>query len=175
MNNDHITAEHLNGGAPTNGRRSVGQEATALAWTGMPEPDFAIALERDESGAAALVLSGELDLYRAPEVERGLAELVGPERGAALGEAAVGGHSSGGDQAAHVGRGSLVVDLCSVTFIDSTTLALLLAASRRQQARGGELLLLVGPRTPMTAFRATGFDRLLAIRVVSEPSRTGAA
>jgi hypothetical protein len=65
----------------------------------------------------------------------------------------------------------VAVDLRSVTFIDSTTLAMLLAASRRQEARGGELLVLVGPQTPMTAFEVTGFDRLLAIRRVDDMSR----
>jgi anti-anti-sigma factor len=97
-----------------------------------------------------LVLAGELDLYRAPDVERALAEAGGPS-------------PDGGEIPAEAVR-HLAVDLRSVTFIDSTTLALLLAASRRQQAQGGELLILVGPQTPTTAFEVTGFDRLLAIR-----------
>ena len=46
-----------------------------------------------------------------------------------------------------------------VTFIDSTTLLLLLGANRRQHAQGGQLLVLVGPTTPMTAFEATRVDR----------------
>jgi anti-anti-sigma factor len=69
----------------------------------------------------------------------------------------------------------LSVDLRSVTFIDSTTLALLLSASRRQHVRGGELLVLVGPQTPMTGFEVTGLDRLLAIRRVENDPREGAA
>jgi anti-anti-sigma regulatory factor len=60
-----------------------------------------------------------------------------------------------------------------VTFIDSATLVLLLGASRRQQAQGGQLLVLVGPQTPMTAFEATGFDRLLAIRRLDDEPRNG--
>jgi hypothetical protein len=58
-----------------------------------------------------------------------------------------------------------------VSFIDVRTLGLLLGASRRQQAHGGELLVLVGPQTPMTAFEATGFDRLLAIRRLDDERR----
>jgi anti-anti-sigma factor len=69
----------------------------------------------------------------------------------------------------------LAVDLRSVTFIDLTTLALLLAASRHQQARGGKLLVLVGPQTPMTAFQVTGFDCLLAIRRGDDHPRDSAA
>jgi len=96
--------------------------------------DFSLALERDGSDSAVLVLAGELDVYRAPAIESALAEAR-----------------------------DLTVDLRLVTFIDARTLGLLLAASRRRQAQGGQLLVLVGPQTPMTAFEATGFDRLLAI------------
>lgn len=170
MKNDYARVE-LNGGASTNGRPAA-LTAAAQARIVRSEPDFAIALERDESGAAVLFLSGELDLYRAQAIQQGLAELTGSEPAAALGDGAAGG--SGGEEVAP-GSGSLVVDLCSVTFIDSTTLALLLAASRRHLARGGELVVRVGPETPMTAFEVTGFDRLLAIRVVTERPEAGAA
>ena len=104
--------------------------------------DFSLALERDGSETAVLVLAGELDLFRAPAIEDALAEVR-----------------------------HLTVDLRLVTFIDSTTLDLLLGASRRQQAQGGQLLVLVGPQTPMTAFEATGFDRLLAIRRLDDEPR----
>ena len=107
--------------------------------------DFALALERDGSETAVLVLAGELDLYRAPAIEDALAEAIEPKLGS--------------DRVRH-----LAVDLRLVTFIDSTTLLLLLGGSRRQHAEGGHLLVLVGPQTPMTAFEAAGFDRLLAIR-----------
>ena len=99
------------------------------------QDDFSLALERYGSESAVLVLTGELDLFRAPAIEDALAEVR-----------------------------HLTVDLRMVTFIDVTTLVLLLGASRRQLAHGGELLVLVGPQTPMTAFEATGLDRLLAIR-----------
>ena len=106
--------------------------------------DFALALER-HGETAVLVLAGELDLYRAPAIKDALAEAIGPKR-------------------------HLAVDLRLVTFMDSTTLTLLLAASRRQ---GGRLSILVGPQTPMTAFEATGFDRLLAISRLDDEPRNG--
>ena len=119
--------------------------------------DFGLAIGREASGAAVLVLSGELDLYRAPDIEDGLAQLIGtgPDGGPCEGRP--------GEDARR-----LAVDLRSVTFIDSTTLGLLLEATRRHQARHGKLLVLVGPQTPMRAFQATGFDRLLAIRLVND-------
>ena len=104
--------------------------------------DFSLALERDGSESAVLVLAGELDLFRAPAIADALAEVR-----------------------------HLTVDLRLVTFIDATTLALLLSASRRQQAHAGELIVLVGPQTPMTAFEATGFDRLLAIKRLDDEPR----
>ncbi|HSD10849.1 MAG TPA: STAS domain-containing protein [Candidatus Binatia bacterium] len=116
--------------------------------------DFALILERDGSETAVLVLAGELDLYRAPAIEGALAKAIAPKLGS--------------DRVHH-----LTVDLRLVTFIDSTTLLLLLGASRRQQAEGGHLLVLVGPQTPMTAFEAVGFDRLLAItRSDDEPGNS---
>ena len=133
-------------------------------------PDFTLALVRDGSGAAVLVLSGELDLYRAPEIEEGLAELIdgGRDVGASNG-------SSDGARSDDEDGRRVAVDLRQVNFLDSTTLALLLDASRRAQARQGELLVLVGPQTPMTAFEVTGFDRLLALRLVDEDGSDGAA
>lgn len=107
-------------------------------------PDFELVLTRRMGGTTVLALAGELDLYRGPELERALAEAAEPELRARR----------------------VVVDLRAVTFLDSSTLGLLLAANGRQQARGGELLILVGPHTPRTPFEVTGFDRLLTIKHV---------
>jgi anti-anti-sigma factor len=120
----------------------VGALESGLPQARTVQRDFSLALERYGSESAVLVLAGELDLFRAPAIEDALAEVH-----------------------------HLTVDLRMVTFIDVTTLVLLLGASRRQEARGGQLLVLVGPQTPMTAFEATGFDRLLAIRRVDDEQR----
>jgi anti-anti-sigma regulatory factor len=129
----------------------------------MPPRDFGLALERLTSATTLLVLAGELDLYRAPEIEDALAQAIEPDRasdprGGSCGPLSADGWRGRGEKAT-----CLVVDLRSVTFLDSSTLAVLLAASERQRARRGELLVLVGPETPTTAFEVTGFDRLLAI------------
>lgn len=130
-------------------------------------PDFELTLTRRAGGTTVLALAGELDLYRAPELERALAEAVEPDaaregRGNGLVLPTFGGYVS----YQRVRR--VVVDLRAVTFLDSTTLALLLAASVRQQARGDDLLVLVGPHTPTAPFEVTGFDRLLAIKQVRD-------
>ena len=133
----------------------------------MPAPDFALTMKHRAGGTTVLVLAGELDLYRAPEIERALADAIEPE-------VAQDGH---GNRALFPAFGRhvsdprvrrVVVDLRAVTFLDSSTLALLLAASGRQRARGGYLLVLLGPHTPTTAFEATGFDCHLTIKQVRD-------
>ena len=128
--------------------------------------DFALALERDGSETAVLFLAGELDLYRAPAIEDALAEAIGTKLDGDRCHPPAEDAQGLEEEVRH-----LVVDLRLVTFIDSTTLALLLGASRGQHAQGGQLLVLVGPQTPMTAFEATGFDRLLAIRRLDDEPR----
>ena len=153
---------------PTGGREKAWPQ-TAAAGPG----DFSLALERDGE-TTVLSLAGELDLYRAPAIKDALAEATRPtldsER---CHKPSVGAPTQSAEGAQGLDRGvrDLALDLRLVTFIDSTTLVLLLGASRRQQAHGGQLLVLVGPQTPMTAFEATGFDRLLAIRRLDDEPR----
>jgi anti-anti-sigma regulatory factor len=133
--------------------------------------DFALALERRSRTTAVLVLAGELDLCRAPDVEEALSEAIGLKPRNAPRESMPAGQAADGGEIAAEEVRHLAVDLRSVTFIDSTALALMLAASRHQQARGGELLVLVGPKTPMTAFQVTGIDRLLTISPADDDRR----
>jgi anti-anti-sigma regulatory factor len=151
---------------------TAGPQARAAAG---PVHDFALALKQDGRGTAVLILGGELDLYRAPEIEDALARAIGPLPDSDRWEPTFDGRSGDDPQIPGQKVRRVAVDLCSVTFIDSTTLALLLAASRHQHAQGGELLVLVGPQTPMSAFEVTGIDRLLAIRRVEDDQGKGAA
>lgn len=132
----------------------------------VPASDFALAVERLGNGGAVLVLAGELDLYRAPEIEQALSRATEAERDGERHGQTCGAPPAGDAPGSSKGVRRVAVDLRSVTFLDSTTLLLLLEASQRQRARGGELLILVGPQTPTTAFEVTGFDRLLTIRRV---------
>lgn len=171
MSNEQIDTAPTEVGAASEGSAGARERASSQGGTAGPS-DFALALERDGSETAVLVLAGELDLYRAPAIEEALAEAIGSELDSDRCHKPLLGvppaeHAQGLDAKVR----HLTVDLRLVTFIDSTTLALLLAASRRQHAQGGQLLVLVGPQTPMTAFEVTGFDRLLAIsRMDDDPS-----
>jgi anti-anti-sigma regulatory factor len=168
MNNQQIETAAPEVGAAS-GSSAGGRESAGTAGPG----DFTLAFERDGSETAVLVLAGELDLYRAPAIEGALAEAIGLELNSDRYHKPFLGVPPAADAHGLDGKvRHLTVDLCLVTFIDSTTLALLLAASRRQRAQGGQLLVLVGPRTPMTAFEVTGFDRLLAIRRLDDDPAT---
>jgi anti-anti-sigma regulatory factor len=151
------------------GARESGSPQAVTAGPG----DFALALERDGSETAVLVLAGELDLYRAPAIEEALAEAIGSKLdGDRCHEPLLDGDQGEQAQGLHANVRHLAVDLRLVTFIDGTALALLLAASRRQHEQEGQLLVLVGPQTPMTAFEVTGLDRLLEIRRLNDDPST---
>jgi anti-sigma B factor antagonist len=100
------------------------------------EVDFQITIEAEQDGTSVVALAGEVDLYRVPAVEESLAAAEG---------------------------GRVVVDLRGVTFLDSATLALLVSEQRRLRKSGRELIVRVGPQTPMAVFAVSGFDRVLRI------------
>jgi anti-anti-sigma factor len=163
MRNEPIDTRPPEVAAPSWKSGRARQSASPQA--GADEPgDFALALERDGSDTAVLVIAGELDLYRAPAINDALAAATGPKLDSdRCHKPLLGAPRSESAQGTDGEVRHLAVDLRLVTFIDSTTLDLLVAARRRQHAQGGQLHVLVGPQTPMTAFEATGFDRLFAI------------
>ena len=104
--------------------------------------DFALTTRTQDDGSTLVEVTGELDLHRVPELADAL-------RAAA---------------------GCVVVDLREVTFLDSTTLALLVREHRRLQSAGQELTVLVGKQTPTTVFAISGMDRILTIQSAEGPS-----
>ena len=105
------------------------------------EVEFSITTRVEADGSTLVALTGELDLHRIPALAVAL-------------EAAT---------------GTIVVDLQAVTFLDSTTLALLVQEHRRLRSAGHELIVIVGEHTPTTVFTVTGFDRILTIRPAGQP------
>ena len=101
--------------------------------------DFAITEERSPTGTVVLAVSGEADLHDAPEL-RGVIRAV-LDRGVA----------------------SLVIDLTAVTFVDSTTLGVLLATSRRMTEEDGNLRVVIRSREIRRLFELTLLDRVIAI------------
>jgi anti-sigma B factor antagonist len=100
-----------------------------------------LTLERDKVGAATYVVavSGEADLYTAPQLKHELHALV------------------------DAGATALVVDLTNTTFIDSTTLGVLLSALRRIRPNGGDIALVCSDRNVRRIFDITMLDRVFTI------------
>ena len=84
-------------------------------------------------------LSGEVDLYTAPEFKQQLLEVI--EQG---------------------GR-DVIVDLSNTTFIDSTTLGVLVGGVKRLRTNEGQLSLVCSDRNITKIFEITGLDRVFAI------------
>ena len=102
--------------------------------------NFNLSSEKLESGADYVVsLGGEVDLYTAPELKQELHRLVGE------------------------GATRIVIDMSETTFIDSTTLGVLLSVVKRVRPEGGSVVLVCPDRNVKRIFEITLLDRVFAI------------
>jgi anti-sigma B factor antagonist len=90
-------------------------------------------------GVATVAVAGEVDLYTAPALKRAIGELI--------------------DQGAR----NVLVDLSRTTFIDSTTLGVLMGAVKRLRPAGGELAIACSDPNVRKIFAITLLDRIFAI------------
>lgn len=107
---------------------------------------FSIQSQPIGTDAHVVALAGEVDLYTAPELKGRLVELI--ERG---------------DR-------RLIVDFTEATFIDSTTLGVLLGAVKRLHPHDGQMALVVSDRAIVKVFEVTGLDKVFDLH----PDRPGA-
>ena len=84
-------------------------------------------------------LGGEVDLYTAPEFKERLVQVI------------------------EDGKKQLVVDLSKATFIDSTTLGVLVGGVKRLRPTGGSLSLVCTDQNITKIFEITGLDRVFTI------------
>ena len=105
------------------------------------EVEFSVTSVQTGEGVWAVAVGGELDLYTAPEVRDELAAL--PED-----------------------AGDVVVDLTTMTFVDSAGIAALLVAARRLRACGGTMTLVVDDPRVLRVLEVTGLDRYFEVRRV---------
>jgi len=97
-------------------------------------------------------LGGEVDLYTAPEFKERMVELI------------------------ESGKKQIVVDLSKATFIDSTTLGVLVGGVKRLRTAGGQLALVCSDRNITKIFEITGLDRVFTIHPTREAAvGTGSA
>jgi len=101
--------------------------------------NFDIKTEQLGDDAYVISLAGEVDLYTAPEFKQQLLEVIG----------------QGGKQ--------VIVDFTNTTFIDSTTLGVLLSVVKRVRPEGGAVVLVCPDRNVKRIFEITLLDRVFTI------------
>jgi len=101
--------------------------------------NFDIRTDRIDDSSYVISLSGEVDLYTAPEFKQQLLEVIGQ------------------------GGKDIVVDLSDTTFIDSTTLGVLVGGVKRLRPAGGQLTLVCSDRNITKIFEITGLDKVFPI------------
>jgi anti-sigma B factor antagonist len=117
----------------------LGSAAAEEAGTILRGLEFVISSRRLANGTFVVAAGGEVDLYRAPELERALAEPLAE------------------------GATQLVVDLSEATFVDSTALHVLLRAARQLDRKTGELIVVVPDPNVRKVFEITGVGRFFSV------------
>jgi len=106
--------------------------------------NFHIEDEEIDAQTHVIKLGGEIDLYTAPEFKERMVELI------------------------EAGKNHIVVDLSDATFIDSTTLGVLVGGVKRLRPSGGGLALQCTDQNITKIFEITGLDRVFPINATRE-------
>jgi anti-sigma B factor antagonist len=101
--------------------------------------EFSVKTAELGGNAFVVTVTGEADLWSAPELDRALQGVLG------------------------LGGTAVAVDLCDVSFVDSTTLGVLLRYQPRFRSRGGELVIVTEDRRVLKTFEITALDRMFTI------------
>jgi anti-sigma B factor antagonist len=115
--------------------------------------NFDVKTEKVDEGTYVISLTGEVDLYTAPEFKQQLLDVIGE------------------------GGKDVVVDFSDTTFIDSTTLGVLVGGVKRLRAQEGRLSLVCSDRNITKIFEITGLDRVFEIYPTRDEAlaKTGAS
>lgn len=101
--------------------------------------NFSVNTERIGDEIAVIDLKGEVDLYTAPDFKQHLLKQI---EGGVI---------------------KIVVDFSDTTFIDSTTLGVLVGGVKRLRPIGGQLVLVCSDRNIIKIFEITGLHRVFDI------------
>ena len=101
--------------------------------------DFEIEDRLVREGVHLVAVAGEIDLFTAPEFKQRMSKPI--EDGVA----------------------KLVVDLSATTFIDSSSLGVLIGAHRRLKQRDGNLVVVCDNETIVKTFKITGLDGVFTL------------
>ena len=93
-----------------------------------------------------VAVTGEIDLFTAPEFKQRMSTPI------------------------DAGRANLIVDLTRTTFIDSSSLGVLIGAHRRLKLRGGSLRVVCSNEAIAKTFKITGLDGVFTLAPTLEPA-----
>jgi anti-sigma B factor antagonist len=111
--------------------------------------NFDIKTEQADGGVYVIALAGEVDLYTAPEFKQQLLDVI----------------AQGGKD--------VIVDFSDTTFIDSTTLGVLVGGVKRLRTNDGQLSLVCSDRNITKIFEITGLDRVFTIYPTRDEAISG--
>jgi anti-sigma B factor antagonist len=114
-------------------------------------PQFSVDLARVGEDVAVIALSGEVDIYSAPQFKETLVK--GIDEGARR----------------------IIVDLTNVSFIDSTALGVLVSGAKRVRPQNGGLDIVCADENITRIFEITGLDRIFGIYPTREEALKGPA
>ena len=101
--------------------------------------EFSIEDRRVGDDTHVVAVTGEIDLFTAPDFKQHVSAPI------------------------DAGVGNVVVDLSKTTFIDSSSLGVLIGAHRRLKRRGGRLAVVCDRDAIVKTFRITGLDGVFTI------------
>ena len=101
--------------------------------------DFKIDDRREGDDTHVVAVTGEIDLFTAPDFKHHVAEPI------------------------DAGVSHVIVDLTQTTFIDSSSLGVLIGAHRRLKLRGGSLTIVCDNEAITKTFRITGLDGVFTL------------
>jgi anti-sigma B factor antagonist len=101
--------------------------------------EFEITDRKVDDETHVVAVTGEIDLFTAPEFKQRMSAPI------------------------DAGRSRLIVDLSDTTFIDSSSLGVLIGAHRRLKLRGGALMVVCDNEAIAKTFKITGLDGVFAI------------
>ena len=113
--------------------------------------DFSITDRQAGRDAHVVTVAGEIDLFTAPEFKQRISEPI------------------------DAGRSTVIVDLTATTFIDSSSLGVLIGAHRRLKLRGGSLVVVCDNEAISKTFKITGLDGVFTIAPSVDAALSGGA
>ena len=101
--------------------------------------EFEITDRKVDDDTHVIAVTGEIDLFTAPEFKQRMSAPIDED------------------------RSNLIVDLTQTTFIDSSSLGVLIGAHRRLKLRGGSLVVVCNDEAIAKTFKITGLDGVFTL------------